>query len=134
MVKSAKATFEVKSWDEKTVNEVDGRLKMTRASVAFAYHGDLVGQSAMEYLMAYADDSSATVVGLERITGRLDGKSGTFVLESRGGYADGTARGEGSVGKGSGTGELTGIQGHGTSMATSDGKSAFELEYEIKPS
>jgi hypothetical protein len=131
MAKSAKATFEVKNWDEKTVNEVDERLKITRASVAFAYQGDLVGESAMEYVMAYQDDGSATVLGLERFTGRLDGKAGTFVLESHGGFADGTARGDVTVVKGSGTGELNGIDGHGTSMAASDGKTAFELEYEI---
>src|ERR1700694_1867660 len=131
MTKQAKSTFEVKNWDEKTVHEVDGRLKVTRASVAFAHHGDLEAESAMEYVMAYRDDGSATVVGLERITGRLDGKVGTFVLESRGGYADGTARGELTVVEGSGTGQLTGIRGHGTSMATRDGKTAFELEYEI---
>ena len=131
MSKSAKATFEVKNWDEKTVTEVDGRRKITRASVVFAYAGDLVAASAMEYVMAYRDDASATVVGVERITGRLDGKDGTFVLESRGGYADGTFRGDITVVEGTGTGDLAGIRGHGTSMATSDGKTAFELEYEL---
>ena len=63
--------------------------------------------------------------------GRLDGKNGTFVLESRGGYADGTFRGDLTVVEGSGTGDLAGIRGHGTSMATKDGKTAFELEYEL---
>lgn len=131
MAKSAKSTFEVKNWDEKTVNEVDGKLKVTRASVIFAYQGDLVGESSMEYLMAYREDASATVLGLERVSGRLDGKEGTFVLESRGGYANGTASGDLTIVEGSGTGELAGIRGHGTSTATSDGKTAFELEYEM---
>lgn len=131
MAKPAKATFEVKNWDEKTVNEVDGRLKITHASVVFAYQGDLEAQSAMEYVMAYRDDASATVVGVERITGRLKGKNGTFVVESRGGYADGTFKGDLTVVEGSGTGDLAGIQGRGTSMATKDGKTAFELEYAI---
>jgi hypothetical protein len=131
MAKSVTATFEVKSWDEKTANEVDGRLKITRASVVFAYQGDLVAESAMEYVMAYRDDASATVVGVERVTGRLDGKNGSFVLESRGGYADGTFKGDLTVVEGSGTGHLAGIRGHGTSMATKDGKTAFELEYDL---
>jgi hypothetical protein len=131
MAKHAQSTFEVKTWDEKTVHEVDGRLKVTRASVAFAHHGDVEAEGAMEYVMAYRDDGSASVLGLERITGRLDGKTGTFVLESRGGYADGTASGELTIVEGSGTGELAGITGHGTSMATSDGKTAFELDYEL---
>jgi Protein of unknown function (DUF3224) len=132
MAKPAKATFEVKNWDEKTVNEVDGQRKITRASVVFAYQGDLVAESAMEYLMAYRDDGSATVVGIERITGRLGGKNGTFAVESRGGYADGTFKGDLTVVEGSGTGDLAGLQGHGTSMANKAGKTAFELEYAIE--
>jgi hypothetical protein len=131
MAKSAKSTFEVKNWDEKTVSEVDGKLKVTRASVIFAYQGDLVGESSMEYVMAYREDASAAVLGLERVSGRLDGKEGTFVLESRGGYANGTASGDLTIVEGSGTGKLAGIRGHGTSTATSDGKTAFELEYEM---
>ena len=132
MSKCAKATFEVKSWDEHTVNEVEGTRKVTRATVAFAYQGDLVAESSMEYVMAYREDSSATVLGLERVSGRLDGKAGTFVLESHGSYANGTASGTVTIVEGSGTGELAGVHGHGTSTACSDGKTAFELEYEIR--
>jgi len=131
MPKSAHATFEVRNWDEKTVNEADGRLKITRASVVFAYSGDLVAESAMEYVMAYRDDASATVLGVERITARLGGKAGSFVLASSGGYADGAARGDLTVVEGSGTAELAGIRGHGTSLATKDGQTAFELEYDL---
>jgi hypothetical protein len=131
MTKTAKSTFEVKSWDEKTASEVDGRLKITRASVAFAYSGDLKAESAMEYLMAYGDDESATVIGLERVTGQLDSKVGTFVLESHGGYAAGVAKGAVTVVEGSGTGALAGIRGRGTATSTKDGKTAFELEYEL---
>jgi len=127
----ADATFEVKQWDENTCNEVDGRLKMTRASVVFAYHGDLEAESAMEYLMLYGDDGSATVVGLERITGRLGGKSGSFVLESHGGYADGTATGQIKVVEGSGTGDLNGLRGQGQAVAKKDGSTSFALDYEL---
>jgi uncharacterized protein DUF3224 len=106
-------------------------LKITRASVAFAYTGDLQAESAMEYLMAYGDDESATVIGLERVSGQLDGTSGSFVLESRGGYAAGTARGELTIVDGSGTGGLKGIRGRGTSTANKDGTTHFALEYEL---
>jgi len=51
MPKSAHATFEVRNWDEKTVNEADGRLKITRASVVFAYSGDLVAE---KFTLGYA--------------------------------------------------------------------------------
>ena len=131
MATHAQATFEVKTWDENTYNEVDARLKLTRSSVVFAYRGDLEGESRMEYLMMYRDDGSATAIGLERITGRLGGKAGTFVLESHGGYADGTATGEINVVPGSGTGELEGLRGSGTAVAKKDGSTAFSLDYEL---
>lgn len=127
----ATSTFEVKSWDEQTLNEVDGRLKMTRASVGFAYHGQLEGESATEYLMLYRDDSGATVIGLERISGQLNGKSGSFAIESRGGYEDGVATGELTVVPGSGTGELEGISGRGRAVSGKDGTTSFSLDYDL---
>jgi hypothetical protein len=127
----AKSTFTVKNWDEHPYDEVDGRLKLTRASVAFVYSGDLEGESAMEYLMLYRDDGSAEVIGLERIRGRLGGKSGTFVLESSGGYADNVATGELEVVSGSGTGELEGLRGHGISKAGKDGSTSLVLDYDF---
>src|SRR5438105_14725632 len=131
MTTHANATFEVKSWDEQTLSEVDGRLKLTRASVAFAYQGDLEGQSAVEYLMMYRDDGSASVVGLERLTGQLAGKAGTFVLEHQGGYANGTASAECTIVPGSGTGDLEGLRGNGTSTAHKDGTTKLTLGYDF---
>jgi uncharacterized protein DUF3224 len=131
MAAHAKSTFEVKSWDEKTYNEVDGRLKLTRSSVTFAYRGDLEGEGAMEYLMMYRDDGSAAVLGLERITGKLGDKQGTFVLEHHGGYAGGTATGQSSVIPGSSTGALEGLQGKGSTVAKQDGTTSFELDYDF---
>lgn len=131
MTQHAASTYEVKRWDEQTLNDVDGRLKMTRASVGFAYHGDLEGESAMEYLMLYRSVASATAIGLERISGRLNGKSGSFAIESRGGYEDGAASGEFSVVPGSGTGELEGLRGQGRAVVGKDGTTSFTLDYDL---
>jgi hypothetical protein len=130
MTTHAKSTFEVKSWDESAYDEAEGQPKLTRAVVTFAYHGDLEGLGAMTYLMAYRADGSANVIGLERVSGKLGGKEGTFVLQHRGSYADGTARGELRVVEGSGTGALESLRGQGTTMAKQDGTASFELEYD----
>ena len=81
--------------------------------------------------MMYRDDASATVIGLERISGKLGGKAGTFVLEHHGGYADGTASGKATVVAGSGTGALAGLRGQGTTMAKQDGTTALNLDYDF---
>jgi hypothetical protein len=127
----ATSTFAVKNWDEPTLSEVDGHLKITRASVAFAYSGDLVGESAMEFLMLYRDDGSASAIGMERITGLLGGRSGSFVLQHNGGYADGKSSTDFEVIDGSASGELTGLRGHGTAVARQDGSTDFTFDYEF---
>ena len=127
----ARSTFAVKSWDEPTLSEVDGRLKVTRATVAFGYSGDLEGESAMEFLMLYRDDGSASAIGLERITGRLGGRSGSFVLQHSGGYANGMSSTDFEVIDGSTSGELTGLHGRGTAVARQDGSTEFTFDYEF---
>jgi len=127
----AHSTFQVKNWDEQTTSEVDGHLKITSAKVVFGYSGELEGESAMHYLMLYRDDGTASVIGMERITGRLEGHSGSFVLQHHGGYADGTASGEFEVVEGSASGELAGLRGHGNAIARKDGSTEFSLEYEL---
>jgi hypothetical protein len=127
----ASSTFTVKSWDEETSSEVDGRLKITHARVTFGYSGDLEGEGAMQYLMLYREDASAAVIGLERISGTLCGKHGSFVLQHHGGYADGTASGEFEVVEGSASGALAGLRGHGSAVARKDGTTAFSIDFEL---
>ncbi len=53
MTTRASATFEVKAWDEKLYDEFDGGRKLTRASVKKSFHGDIEGESSMEYLITH---------------------------------------------------------------------------------
>ena len=126
----AKATFEVKSWDEKPYQEIDG-VKFTRASVTKTYRGDIDGEATSESLMFYHADGSATFTGLERVAGSIGGRRGTFVLEARGTYRDGKAVCECAVVAGSGGGELRGINGQGRYVATHTDypNVSFSMEY-----
>ena len=88
------ATFEVTSWDEQPFDEQAGLAKLTRASVAKSYSGDVDGSSATEWLMAYSPDSRASFVGLEQIHRQCRGNRGSLVLRHVGDYADGVAKAE----------------------------------------
>lgn len=92
----ATSTFEIKNWDEQTCSEVDGHVKLTRADVAFSYTGDLEGTSAMQYLMVYRDDATASVIGLERVTGswapNLERSSSSTPAATRTALPRGTSR------------------------------------------
>lgn len=123
------ATFEVKGWDESPVDEGEGLGKITRASVKKEFSGDIDGTGTLEYLMAYADDGSATFVGLERVRGSLAGRSGTFVLEHRGRFEEGAAKGPIVIAPGSGTDELSGLAGSGELVADPQGSLTLSVTF-----
>jgi hypothetical protein len=113
----ATAVFEVKIWDEKPYQEIEGGSKLTRASATKAYRGDITGDGTSESLMFYRADSSAAFAGLERVVATISGRTGTFVLQVSGTYRDGTATGDCTVVPGSGSGELSGLRGEGRYVA-----------------
>ena len=113
MRKQAKATFDIKSWDEKTYNEIEGAPRLTRVSATKSYQGDIEGEGKLEYLMMYRTAGSASFMGLERVTGSVGGRSGSFVLQHSGTFEGGVAKVTLSVVPGSGTGNLRGLSGEG---------------------
>ena len=130
MARHANATFEVTNWEETPFHEEQGGPKFTRATVTKTFSGDLEGEATVEYLMVHRPDRTATFVGIERVSGTLGGQSGSFVLEHRGIYEKGIAKGICRVVPGSGTAGLKGLQGEGDFEA--EGKKApFSLEYEL---
>jgi hypothetical protein len=131
MSKSAKAQFAIKGWDEKPYSEGADLPKLTRASVTKTFTGDIEGEGQVEYLMMYTSDGSATFVGLERITGRMGGKAGTFVLQRTGVFEGGQAKESYFVVADSGTGELHGLKGDGTSALGHGSEYPFLLNYEL---
>jgi hypothetical protein len=138
MSKQATGTYAIKSWDEKTWdgklwNEVSG-AKLTHAIVTQAFSGGIEGTATSQDLMAYSSDSYASFVGLHQVTGSIDGRSGSFVLQSSGTYADSTARVTWFVVPGSGTGELAGLRGQGGYTAGHEDypNVAYTLEYDFE--
>jgi hypothetical protein len=132
MSKRATGTFQGTAWEETTFSEVEGGAKLARASVTNVYAGDLEGEGTLEYLLIYRDDGSCGFVGVERIVGRLDSRTGSFVLQHDGVYEAGTARGTWSVAPGSGTGELRDLKGEGGYVAEHGSpKATLTLEYEV---
>ena len=130
MKKRASAQFAIKNWDEKPYSEGPDLPKLTRASVAKTFTGDIEGEGSVEYLMMYRGDGSAAFVGLERVVGRIDGKSGTFVLQRSGVFEGGLAKESYSVVPGSATGELRGLQGEGTTAVGHGMEHPFTLDYD----
>ncbi len=110
---TASGSFKVASWKEDAYDDPDGAGKLTRATVELTFSGAVDGSAAVEWLMAYRADGTAHFVGLARLSGSVDGRMGTFVLENTGEFDGMVARGAWSVVQGSGTGELEGLSGTG---------------------
>ncbi len=131
MKKSANARFAIKSWDEKPYSEGKDLPRLTRAGVSKSFTGDIEGEGQVEYLMMYRSDGSASFVGLERVVGRIGGKSGSFVLQRTGIFESGQAKESYFVIPGSGTGDLQGLRGDGSSAVGHGMEHPFTLSYEL---
>ena len=132
MKKTANGRFAIKNWDEKPYSEGQDMPRLTRAAVTKTFTGDVEGESHVEYLMMYRPDGSATFVGLERVVGKVGGKSGSFVLQRIGAFEGGQAKESYSVVPGSGTGELRNLRGEGSSSVGHGMEHPFVLSYELE--
>jgi hypothetical protein len=114
-------TVEVKlhidSWNEEPYRtEADGR-KWARAEVTLTGTGEL-SSGSFEALMYYRPDGTGTYVALTRLTGTLDGRTGSVVLQGQGTYDGTVSRVTSTVVPGSGTDGLAGITGSAESVST----------------
>lgn len=126
----ATCTFDITTWEPQEYDNCDD-VKLTRTRVTKTFQGDLTARSAAELLMAGAPSGSAVYVGLERITGQLGGRSGSFVL-----IHDASMSSDGqslslTIMRDSGTGGLQGIRGEGNITIAPDGTHTFTLDYDL---
>ena len=131
MTTIANARFAIKNWEEKPYSEGPDLPKLTRASVARTYSGDIEGEGRVEFLMMYRSDGSAAFLGFERIEASLAGKTGTFVLQWIGVFEGGLAKATYSVVAGSATGGLQGLIGDGSSAVGHGMEHPFTLSYQL---
>ncbi len=124
----ASGTFDVKLTPQAMIDSADG---LARLSIDKHFHGTLDATSTGEMLSAMTDvKGSAGYVAIERVTGSLAGKRGTFVLQHTGTMNRGTPQLSITVVPDSGTGELAGLSGT-MSIAIDKGKHSYEFEYTI---
>jgi hypothetical protein len=115
-------------WDEEAYADDP---KLARASIQKLCSGDLEAISTSEYVMAYAEDGTATFAGIEHLTGRFGDRSGTLVLQHSGRFDHGVAHADVTVVPGASSDELTGATGTGSFDAESgpDGTLSLDLRF-----
>lgn len=102
-----------------------------RMSLDKKFHGDLEGKSRGEMLaVRTVTEGSAGYVALERVTGTLDGRTGSFALQHSGTMTRGAPHLLITVVPDSGTGELVGLSGQ-MRINIADGKHFYDFEYAL---
>ncbi len=127
-MKQAKSTFIILNSSEEPYSETEGGRNLTSGIYTTEYSGDLQGRSILMELKNYTTKSSASVYGLERVTGTLDGKSGSFVVEHIGIYNSGMIVSTRTIVANSATDELKGLKGKANFEAF--GSERFEITFE----
>ncbi|MEM9292356.1 MAG: DUF3224 domain-containing protein [Acidobacteriota bacterium] len=126
---TATGTFEVQITPESR-SEEDG-IAQGRMSLSKTFQGDLEGTGAGEMLTGHGQvPTSAAYVAVERVTGSLHGKSGSFLLVHRGVMTAEEQNAHITIVPDSGTGELEGISGTFV-IDNSEGGHRYTLEYEL---
>ncbi|MEV0649469.1 DUF3224 domain-containing protein [Phytomonospora sp. NPDC050363] len=124
-------TFDLTGWEPATVDDTPG-AQLARVRITKTFHGDLAGGTSLTEILTFAspDESLRAYVGLEKFTGTIAGRTGSFVLQHE-------ARAEGEdqsltwrIVAGSGADGLAGITGEGT-IANEDGVHRFTLDCEV---
>jgi hypothetical protein len=127
----AHGPFDVKLTALPFDDKVADRL-LARMSIEKQFHGELEGSSVGQMLAANTNiKGSAGYVAIERVTGTLNGRSGSFVLQHNATLTRGTPQLSIIVVPDSGTGQLTGLTGKIDIKIEADGKHFYDFDYTL---
>ena len=125
----ATATITVAKYEPVPYEEPAAGPVLSRIHVEESFSGDIEADGVVEFLQAAQPDGTASFVGIERVTGTIAGRSGTFLLQDSGTVAGGIVSGDWFVVPGSGTGDLTGLRGTGGFRANLGEGAEITLDY-----
>ncbi len=130
MTMRASGTFDVKVVPQGEGDTADG-IALGRFTIDKQFQGDLTGTSKGQMISSGTESAgSAAYVAIERVTGTLGGKSGSFVLAHRGTMTKDGQQLSVIVAPKSGTGELASLEGT-FQIIIKDKKHFYEFQYEL---
>lgn len=130
MQATAKGNFSVTLMPQ-TLSEAASGSNIGRTSINKQFDGDLIGTSQGEMLSAAGSvKGSAAYVAIERVTGSLGQRQGSFVLQHCGIMDRGAARLTVNIIPDTGSGDFVGIAGV-LHIHIVDGRHEYTLEYTL---
>jgi hypothetical protein len=133
MPQHATGPFDVKLTPQQPDSDVAKAANLGRMSLDKQYHGDLEATSKGEMLAAQTETKgSAGYVAIERVSGTLKGKKGSFVLQHNATMNRGVPTLNIIVVPDSGTDELKGLSGKMNIIIAPGGKHSYEFDYALE--
>jgi uncharacterized protein DUF3224 len=134
MTTRAAGVFDVKASPLTTYDDTPGSM-LGRFSINKQFRGDLEATSKGEMLSAGTSfKNSAGYVAIERVSGTLGGRRGTFILQHTGTMNRGAPQLSVTVVPDSGTDELIGLTGSMAIIIGPDGQHSYEFDYTLPAS
>jgi Protein of unknown function (DUF3224) len=129
----AHGSFDVKIAPQSPDNDGSKAANLGRMTIDKQFHGDMEGTSKGEMLSAMSADvkNSGVYVALERVTGTVAGRKGSFVLHHTGLMDRGQQHLSIAVMPDSGTDGLKGITGTMNITITPEGKHFYDFDYQL---
>jgi Protein of unknown function (DUF3224) len=130
MTAHAQGAFDVKVTPQPPEDKSEG-LTLGRMLLDKQFHGGLEAVSHGQMLTGMtAVQGSGAYVAIERVTGTLNGRHGSFILHHLGIMVRGAPQLNVTVVPDSGTGELVGLEGTMT-IVIADGKHNYDFAYSL---
>jgi len=111
-------TLKIESWDEVPTHEFPDESRWTRAAVTLAEGKDGLVDGTWEMVMVNLADGTSHYATVMRLSGTLDGRSGSFALVGQGDFDGTTSSTTAAVVPGSGTDGLAALTGRLESVST----------------
>lgn len=129
MSERASGTFDVKM----ALKDMGADAPVGGMTLDKQFHGDLVGTSKGEMLMASSGSvkDSAGYVAIEKVTGTLHGRSGSFYLQHSGTMTRGAGELTITVIPDTGTDQLLGLTGRMNIIIAPGGEHSYEFDYTL---
>lgn len=124
----ASGPFDVKLTPQ---SDKDADPSLSRMSIDKQYHGDLEATAKGQMLATGDAKGSGVYVAIEKVSGTLKGRNGTFILHHTGIMTRGAPQLSITVAPDSGTGQLEGITGKMTINIAPGGKHSYEFDYTL---
>ncbi len=128
-VKHAEAVTIVHKYEPTVYDQPREGPALAKIHLEESFHGDIEGNGIVECLQVTNVDGSASLVGIERVAGKIASREGTFLLQVTATVKEKTMSAEWFVVPGSGTAQLAGLRGKGGFRAHLGESGQVHLDY-----